>query len=107
MRRGEYKTPGGKLVSVDLAVAGGRLAGVRVCGDFFVHPADAAKPTLDAVAAGLDGAPADLDVPALAARVRAAVPFGVELLGTSPEAVAVAVRRAVTGEEGLVGRGAG
>jgi len=37
-------------------------------------------------------------VPALAARVRAAVPFGVELLGTSPEAVAVAVRRAVTGD---------
>jgi lipoate-protein ligase A len=93
--RGECKTPGGKLVAVDLDVTDGKLAAVRVHGDFFVHPEPAAKPTLDAIAAGLTGAPADLDVPALAARVRAAVPFGVELIGTSPEAVATAVRRAV------------
>ncbi|MFO0851751.1 MAG: lipoate--protein ligase family protein [Gemmataceae bacterium] len=98
MPSGECKTPGGKLVAVDLDVTDGRLAAVRVRGDFFVHPEPACKPTLDAVAAGLTGAPADLDVPALAARVRAAVPFGVELVGTSPEAVAVAVRRAVTGD---------
>jgi lipoate-protein ligase A len=98
---GECKTPGGKLVAVELDVVVGRLAAVRVRGDFFVHPEPAAKPTLDAIAAGLTGAPADLDVPALAARVRAAVPFGVELVGTSPEAVAVAVRRAVTGDGDL------
>ncbi len=97
-RHAECKTPGGKLVAVDLDVADGQLAGVRIHGDFFVHPEPAAGPTLAAVAAGLTGAPADLDVPALAARVRAAVPFGVELVGTSPEAVAVAVRRAVTGD---------
>jgi lipoate-protein ligase A len=100
-RHGECKTPGGKLVAVDLDVADGQLAAVRVRGDFFVHPEPAAGPTLAAVAAGLAGAPADLDVPALAARVRAAVPFGVELVGTSPEAIAVAVRRAVTGDGAL------
>ena len=94
-RHGECKTPGGKLVAVDLEVVVGRLTAVRVRGDFFVHPESAAKPTLDAIAEGLTGVPADMDVPALAARVRAAVPFGVELVGTSPEAVAVAVRRAV------------
>lgn len=96
-RHGECKTPGGKLVGVDLAVVGGLLAGVRVHGDFFVEPELAARPTLDAVAAALTGCPADLAAGAVAARVRAAVPFGVELVGTTPEAVAVAVRRAVTG----------
>lgn len=101
MPAGECKTLGGKLVAVDLEVVAGKLAEVRVRGDFFVHPEPACKPTLDAVAAALGGAPADLDVPALAARVRAAVPFGVELVGTSPEAIAVAVRRAVTGDGDL------
>ena len=52
---GECKTPGGKLVAVELDVVVGRLAGVRVRGDFFVHPEPAAKPTLDAIAAGLTG----------------------------------------------------
>lgn len=98
MPSGECKTPGGKLVAVDLDATDGKLTAVRVRGDFFVHPEPACKPTLDAVAAGLHGAPTDLDVPALAARVRAAVPFGVELVGTTPDAVAVAVRRAVTGD---------
>jgi lipoate-protein ligase A len=98
---GECKTPGGKLVAVDLDLADGKLTAVRMSGDFFVHPEPQAKPTLDAIADGLAGAPADLDMPALAARVRAAVPFGVELVGTSPAAVAIAVRRAVTGDGNL------
>src|SRR5437588_9266394 len=96
--RGECETPGGRLVAVDLAVAGGKLADVRVGGDFSVHPEAEAGPTLAAVAAALNGSPADLGAPALAARVRAAIPFGVELVGTSPEAVAVAARRAVAGD---------
>jgi lipoate-protein ligase A len=95
------KTPGGKLVSVTLEVSARRLAAVRVHGDFFVHPEPRAGEVLAAISAELTNAPADLDVPALAARVRAAIPFGVELLGTSPEAIAVAVRRAVTGDADL------
>ena len=101
MLRGECKTPGGKLVAVALEVVNARLAAVRVSGDFFVHPEPATTPTLDAIAAGLTGTPADADVPALAARVRAAVPFGVELVGTSAEAIAVAVVRAVSGNPDL------
>lgn len=100
-RTGECKTPGGKLVAVDLDVSAGALAAVRVRGDFFVHPEAAAKPTLDAIAVALTGAPADLDAHALAARVRAAIPFGAELVGTSPDAIAIAVRRAVTGDGDL------
>jgi lipoate-protein ligase A len=97
-RRGDCKTPGGKLVTVELDVDGDHLANVRVCGDFFLHPESATAATLQAIAAGLNGSPADLDAHAFAARVRAAVPFDVELIGTSPEAVATAVRRAVTGD---------
>ena len=98
MPTGECKTPGGKLVSATLDVVAHRLAAVRVHGDFFVHPEPRAAEVLAAISTELTSAPADLDVPALAARVRAAIPFGVELLGTSPEAIAVAVRRAVTGD---------
>ena len=101
MRRGECKTPGGKLVAVALVVENARLVAVRVSGDFFIHPEPATTATLDAIAGGLNGTPADADVPALAARVRAAVPFGVELVGTSAEAVAVAVVRAVSGNPDL------
>jgi lipoate-protein ligase A len=98
---GECKTIGGKLVAVTLDVIDGRLAAVRVVGDFFVHPEERAAEVLAAVANGLNNSSADLDVPALAARIRAAIPFGVELLGTSPEAIAVAVRRAVSGDPDL------
>ncbi len=95
---GQCKTPGGKLVAVELGVADGLLFGVRVRGDFFLHPEAATAATLTAVADALNGRPAALEVAALAAHVRAAIPFGVELLGTTPEAIAVAARRAVTGE---------
>ena len=95
---GQCKTPGGKLVAVELGVADGLLAGVRVRGDFFLHPEAATATTLTALADALNGRPANLEVAALAANVRAAIPFGVELLGTTPEAIAVAVRRAVTGD---------
>jgi lipoate-protein ligase A len=96
--RGEAKTPGGKMATVELAVADGRLANVRVHGDFFVHPEAAAEPTLAAIATALTGLPADLDATAIAAHVTAAVPFGVELVGTTPAAIAAAVRRAVTAD---------
>lgn len=98
LRHGECKTPGGKLVAVDLRIGDGKLAEVHVRGDFFIHPELASRSTLDAIAATLNGAPADLDLLAFAARIRAAIPFGVELLGTSPDAIAVATRRAISGD---------
>jgi lipoate-protein ligase A len=101
MPLGECKTPGGKLVAVTLGVADRRLAAVRVHGDFFVNPEAVATSTLAAIADALNGAPADLDILALTARIQAAIPFGVELLGTSPDAIAVAVRRAVSGNPDL------
>lgn len=88
---GEYKTPGGKLVMVDLRVEDGRLADVMVTGDFFLYPEEA----LDAIVAGLEGVPAALGEEDLTQAVAAVVPPGTQLLGFSPAAIAIAVRRAL------------
>ena len=88
---GEFKVPGGKLVVVDLDVADGRLANVRLSGDFFLEPDDA-LPLIDAALTGL---PADADGKTISAAVQAALPEGAVLLGFSPDAIATAVRRAV------------
>ena len=88
---GEYKMPGGKLIVVDLSIVGGCLAQVQVSGDFFLEPDDA----LYAIDAALEGQRADADEHMLAAAVRARLAPGVMMYGISPEAIAVAVRRAI------------
>lgn len=93
---GEYKMPGGKLVVVDLDVLDGRLAGVQLSGDFFLEPDSA----LDAINLALDGQSACTGELALADAVRAALPADVMMYGLSPEAIAVAVRRALHREPG-------
>lgn len=92
---GEYKTPGGKLVRVDLEVANGLLRDVVVSGDFFLYPEEA----LDAITGSLQGLHAGLGEAEIASRVAAAIPPGTEWLGSSPEALAIAVRRALTPAE--------
>ncbi|OFE17761.1 lipoate--protein ligase [Humibacillus sp. DSM 29435] len=89
--RGEYKVVGGKLVAVELEVVAGRLAKVSVSGDFFLEPDEA----LDDVNAALTGMPADAGVDQLAAAVTGAVDDGVAFIGFSPEAIGIAVRRAL------------
>ena len=88
---GEYKVPGGKLVVVDLAVVDGHLAQVQVSGDFFLEPDSA----LDAIDEALHGLPADANQALLTAAVRMALGADVQLFGITPEAVAIAVRRAL------------
>lgn len=88
---GEYKTPGGKLVVVDLRVEGGLLAGVEVSGDFFLEPAEALEDIVNA----LEGAPATKSTADLAARIDKGVREGAHLIGFDSTAVALAVRRAV------------
>ncbi|MEN2742558.1 biotin/lipoate A/B protein ligase family protein [Microbacterium sp. X-17] len=88
---GEYKVPGGKLVVVDLEVEDGLIAGFRLAGDFFLEPDSA----LEAIDAAVNGLPAETDSKTIAAAVKDALPEGASLLGFSPEAVAVAVRRAL------------
>lgn len=93
-RHGEYKTPGGKLVAVDFVVEGDQLARVMISGDFFLYPEEA----LSALTASLEGASVELTEAELAERVRMALPRSAELLGTSPEAIGAAVRRALAKE---------
>ncbi|MEU7278468.1 lipoate--protein ligase family protein [Streptomyces sp. NPDC045431] len=88
---GEYKVPGGKLITVDLDTEDGVLRRVRVAGDFFLEPDDA----LDAIDRALEGAPADTDASGLAARIDAALPPGTEMFGLTSEGIGVAVRRAL------------
>jgi lipoate-protein ligase A len=92
---GAYKTPGGKLVAVDFAIDRDRLSNVVVHGDFFLYPEEA----LVNISQALEGMPAALVESEIAARVREAIPPGTELLGFSPEAIAVAVKRGLAEEE--------
>lgn len=91
--KGEYKTPGGKLTGVRFTLDDGVLREVEVHGDFFLYPDE----VLLEITAALEGAPADLDDAALAARIAEALPAGTEWLGASPAALATAVRRALNG----------
>lgn len=94
-KHGEYKTPGGKLVVVDFEVAAGELRDVVVSGDFFLYPEEA----LADLTGALEGAAVDLSEAELAEKVRMGLPRSAELLGTSPEAIGAAVRRALAEEE--------
>lgn len=89
LRQGAFKTPGGKLVAVDFNVEDGKLRDVKVHGDFFLEPEDA----LGRITQSLNGIPADLPTGEIAERISRAIPPDVEWLGSSPEALAMAVRR--------------
>lgn len=91
---GEYKTPGGKLVAVDLEVDDDELRDVMVSGDFFLYPEEA----LTAITASLEGLSVELSEAEIAEQVRMAMPREAELLGSSPEAIGAAVRRALAGD---------
>ncbi len=92
---GEYKVPGGKLVVADVEVSGEgaqeALASVVISGDFFLEPAE----SLLAINSQLVGVPVKTPVAEIAAIVlRAAGPHA-HFIGFTPEAVAIAVRRAL------------
>jgi len=89
---GEYKTPGGKLVVADLDVLDGKIVGPVISGDFFLEPPEA----LTQITHALVQLPANASEEEIATAIRDAVEPGVEMIGFSPEAVARAVRRAVT-----------
>jgi lipoate---protein ligase len=98
--RGEHKTPGGKLIAVEFDVANGELRNVVVSGDFFLYPEEA----LPLLAGALERSPTNLDEADYAARVREALATRAELVGSSPEALATAVIRALA-QRPLAGHG--
>ncbi|HET7562954.1 MAG TPA: biotin--protein ligase [Rhodanobacteraceae bacterium] len=88
---GEYKMPGGKLVVADLEVRAGKLAQVQISGDFFLEP-DTALAVIDAA---LEGLRADVGKQQYTAAIQHALDQNVQMYGVSPEAVAMAVQRAL------------
>jgi lipoate-protein ligase A len=88
---GEYKVPGGKLVVVDVEVEGDRFERVRVSGDFFLEPDSA----LELIGAALTDMPVDSSAEQLGAAIHRAVGADAQFIGFTPEAVGIAVRRAV------------
>ena len=89
--RGEYKVRGGKLVAVEVDVVDGRLAHAHVSGDFFLEPDSA----LEDIDRALNGMPADSSARALARGIGEALDDSVAMIGFNPEAVGIAVRRAL------------
>jgi hypothetical protein len=88
---GQYKMPRGKLVVIDLTVREGRLADVQLSGDFFLEPDSA----LEAINRALEGQPALAGEAALATAIKQGLQPDVMMYGLSPEAIAVAVHRAL------------
>lgn len=89
--RGEYKVPGGKLVAVDVETEAGRIASAAVSGDFFLDPDEA----LDAINGALVGMSAAATADQLAQAITAALGPEVTMIGFTPAAVGIAVRRAL------------
>lgn len=92
---GECKTPGGKLIAVDLDVRNGIIHDVRISGDFFVHPESKAREVLFRLSTAITEHTEQHNVQQWNARLNAALPWEVELLGTSTQALAVALCRAL------------
>ncbi|MEM7520758.1 MAG: biotin/lipoate A/B protein ligase family protein [Pseudomonadota bacterium] len=88
---GEYKVPGGKLVVADLEDVNGKIANVLISGDFFLEPEEA----LTGITAAVEGLTTSTSVQEMAHAIRQSLPEDAQLFGFSPEAVAIAVRRAL------------
>ena len=69
----------------------GELRNVVVTGDFFLYPEEA----LPVLTRALENCPATLNEASYAARIRTALDSRAELVGSSPEALAAAVVRAL------------
>ena len=89
--RGVFKVPGGKLVAIDLEVQDGLLANVRLSGDFFLEPDEAAG----RLERALEGTPSSANVAELRARIVRGLAPGDALIGFDDQAVALAARRAL------------
>lgn len=88
---GEYKVPGGKLVVADIEHDGERITSASIAGDFFLEPDDA----LDDINRALTGLSTGATTEDIAAVVSRAIRPDAVLLGFTPQAVAVTVRRAI------------
>ncbi|CAN5548716.1 hypothetical protein BH23CHL2_BH23CHL2_22420 [soil metagenome] len=87
--RGDYKTVGGKLVTVEFDLQDGDLRNVQVSGDFFLYPEEA----LGDIRAALEGLPATAEEREIIERIEGSLSPDASLVGFSPQAIAIAVGR--------------
>jgi hypothetical protein len=92
LMHGEYKVPGGKLVVADVTVADGRLATVRISGDFFLEPPE----VLNDIDHALEGMAADASETMFSQAIDSRLPANTHMFGFSSTAVAIAVTRALS-----------
>jgi lipoate-protein ligase A len=88
---GEYKVPGGKLVTVELEVVDRKIARAQVAGDFFLEP----EAALERINRALVGLSATSPVREIAAAVEAGLEPEDRLIGFTPRAIGFAIRRAL------------
>lgn len=88
---GEYKLLGGKLVAVDVDVEDGDIVKLTVSGDFFAEPDEA----IFRMQGALLGVPASLSGDELAQLMSDALDPEDVLMGVTPQAIGVAIRRAL------------
>jgi lipoate-protein ligase A len=91
---GECKTPGGKLIAIDFETQQGFITNARLSGDFFIHPETEAREVMHRLLTAIEGQPTSLRHDDWKQKLDAALPWEVELLGTSTAALAVALCRA-------------
>ncbi|MDO5533336.1 MAG: biotin/lipoate A/B protein ligase family protein [Propionibacteriaceae bacterium] len=89
--RGEYKVHGGKLVAAEVEVTDGSISSASVQGDFFLEPDEA----LEEINAALVGLHDSANAAEIARAIEDALPPGTHMVGFTPTAVGIAVRRAL------------
>jgi len=77
--RFEFKVPGGKLIVAETRVERGRLARVKITGDFFMHPEE----SIEELEGALAGLPAERGSLEKAVKVFFGI-RSVDLIGVSP-----------------------
>jgi lipoate---protein ligase len=87
---GIVKAPGEKLVRVRFHLDAGRVSGLKISGDFFIHPEDA----VERIENSLNNLPFDENsaVEKLKNLIRGGT---IELVGVSPESIARAIATSV------------
>lgn len=92
---GECKTPGGKLVAIVCDIEQARLQSVQIHGDFFIHPEPEAAAILSNLKSALHHLLIEATLEEITELLQQQLPLHAELVGTSPRAIAVALRRAL------------
>lgn len=83
------------MIAVDLVVSNGIIHDVHISGDFFVHPEPKSRETLFRLCTAITEHTEQHHVQLWNQKLNAALPWDVELLGTSTLALAVAICRAL------------